>query len=58
MLRLKSIEKKLLKLKQLANNTNADLQTFKKNQTNTNNEFNNKINLTTSALNNLKDIVV
>lgn len=46
-----------LEAKQLANNTNTDLQTFKKNQTNTNNEFNNKINLTTSALNDLKNIV-
>ena len=46
-----------LEAKQLANNTNTDLQTFKKNQTNTNNEFNNKFNLTTSALNNLKNVV-
>lgn len=46
-----------LETKELANNTNTDLQTFKKNQTNTNNEFNNKINLTTSALNNLKNVV-
>lgn len=46
-----------LETKELANNTNTDLQTFKKNQTNTNNEFNNKINLTTSALNNLKNAV-
>jgi hypothetical protein len=61
-----------LETKELANNTNTDLQTFKKNQTNTNNElnkkiavttsalnneFNNKIDLTTSALNNLKNVV-
>lgn len=46
-----------LETKELANNTNTDLQTFKKNQTNTNNEFNNKIDLTTSALNKLKNAV-
>lgn len=46
-----------LETKELANNTNTDLQTFKKNQTNTNNGFNNKIDLTTSALNNLKNVV-
>lgn len=46
-----------LETKELANNTNTDLQAFKKNQTNTNNEFNNKIDLTTSALNKLKDAV-
>lgn len=46
-----------LETKELANNTNTDLQAFKKNQTNTNNEFNNKIDLTTSALNKLKDVV-
>ena len=46
-----------LETKELANNTNTDLQTFKKNQTNTNNEFNNKIDLTTSALNKLKNVV-
>lgn len=46
-----------LAAKQLANNTNTDLQTFKKNQTNTNNEINNKIELTTSALNKLKNAV-
>lgn len=46
-----------LETKELANNTNTDLQTFKKNQTNTNNEFKNKIDLTTSALNKLKDVV-
>lgn len=49
--------KETLEAKQLANNTNTDLQTFKKNQTNTNNEINTKINTTTSALNNLKNIV-
>lgn len=49
--------KETLATKELANNTNTDLQTFKKNQTNTNNEINNKINLTTSALNNLKNVV-
>lgn len=46
-----------LEAKQLANNTNADLQAFKENQTSTNNEFNNKIDLTTSALNGLKNVV-
>jgi len=46
-----------LEAKQLANNTNTDLQTFKKNQTNTNNEFNNKIDLTTRTLNELKKVV-
>lgn len=46
-----------LETKELANNTNTDLQAFKKNQTNTNTEFNNKINSTTSALNNLKNVV-
>lgn len=49
--------KETLEAKQLANNTNTDLQTFKKNQTNTNNEINTKINTTTSALNNLKNVV-
>lgn len=49
--------KEALAAKQLANNTSADLQTFKKNQTNTNNEFNKKIDLTTSALNELKNVV-
>ena len=49
--------KETLEAKQLANNTNTDLQTFKKNQTNTNNEINNKIDLTTSALNKLKNAV-
>lgn len=46
-----------LETKELANNTNTALQTFKKNQTDTNNEFNNKIDLTTSALNKLKNDV-
>jgi hypothetical protein len=46
-----------LETKELANNTNTDLQTFKKNQTNTNNEINNKIDSTTSALNKLKNVV-
>lgn len=49
--------KETLEVKELANNTNTDLQTFKNNQTNTNNEFNNKIDLTTSALNKLKNDV-
>lgn len=49
--------KQALEAKQLANNTNTELQTFKKNQTNTNNEINNKIDLTTSALNKLKNAV-
>lgn len=49
--------KETLEAKQLANNTNTDLQAFKKNQTNTNNEINNKITSTTSALNNLKNAV-
>jgi hypothetical protein len=47
--------KEALEAKQLANNTSSDLQAFKKNQTNTNNDFNNKIDLTTSALNKLKN---
>lgn len=46
-----------LETKELANNTNTDLQAFKKNQTNTNNDINNKINTTTSALNKLKNAV-
>lgn len=46
-----------LETKELANNTNTELQTFKKNQTNTNNEINNKIDSTTSALNQLKNVV-
>lgn len=49
--------KETLAAKELANNTNSDLQTFKKNQTNTNTEFNKKIDLTTSALNELKNVV-
>lgn len=47
--------KEALAAKELANNTNSDLQTFKTNQTNTNTELNNKIDLTTSALNKLKN---
>ena len=54
---LEAYRKEALEAKQLANNTNTDLQTFKKNQTNTNNEINNKINLTTSALDKLKNVV-
>lgn len=54
---IEEYRKETLEAKQLANNTNTDLQTFKKNQTNTNNEFNNKIGLTTSALNALKNVV-
>lgn len=54
---IEEYRKETLEAKQLANNTNTDLQAFKKNQTNTNNEINNKINLTTSALNNLKNVV-
>lgn len=49
--------KEALAAKELANNTNTDLQAFKKNQTNTNTEFNKKIDLTTSALNELKNVV-
>lgn len=49
--------KEALATKELANNTNSDLQAFKKNQTNTNSEFNKKIDLTTSALNKLKNDV-
>lgn len=49
--------KEALEAKQIANNTNTDLQAFKKNQTNTNNEINNKIDSTTSALNKLKNAV-
>ena len=49
--------KEALAAKELANNTNSDLQAFKKNQTNTNNDINNKITSTTSALNKLKDDV-
>lgn len=47
--------KEALAAKELANNTNSNLQEFKKNQTNTNTELNNKINLTTNALNKLKN---
>lgn len=46
-----------LAAKQLANNTSTALQTFKDNQTKTNTEINNKISLTTSALNKLKNDV-
>lgn len=49
--------KEALAAKELANNTNSNLQEFKKNQTNTNTELNNKINLTTNALNALKNDV-
>lgn len=49
--------KENLATKELANNTNSDLQEFKKNQTSTNTEFNKKIDLTTSALNELKKVV-
>lgn len=49
--------KEALAAKELANNTNSNLQAFKTNQTNTNTELNNKINLTTSALNELKNVV-
>lgn len=54
---IEEYRKEALEAKQLANNTNTDLQAFKKNQTNTNNEINNKINSTTSALNILKNAV-
>lgn len=54
---IEEYRKETLEAKQLANNTNTDFQTFKNNQTNTNNEFNKKIDLTTSALNNLKNVV-
>lgn len=54
---IEEYRKEALEAKQLANNTNTDLQAFKKNQTNTNNEINNKINSTTSALNTLKNAV-
>lgn len=54
---IEEYRKETLEAKQLANNTNTGLQEFKKNQTNTNNEINNKINSTTSALNKLKDAV-
>nr|UWI11603.1 MAG: hypothetical protein [Bacteriophage sp.] len=49
--------KEALATKELANNTNSDLQAFKQNQTKTNTEFNKKIDLTTSALNELKNVV-
>jgi hypothetical protein len=54
---IEEYRKETLEAKQLANNTNTDLQAFKKNQTNTNNEINNKIDSTTSALNKLKNAV-
>lgn len=54
---VEAYRKETLEAKQLANNTNADLQAFKKTQTGTNNEFTNKIDLTTSALNGLKNVV-
>lgn len=54
---VEAYRKETLEAKQLANNTNTDLQAFKENQANTNNEFNNKIDLTTSALNGLKNVV-
>lgn len=54
---IEEYRKETLEAKQLANNTNTDLQAFKQNQTNTNNEINNKINSTTSALNELKNVV-
>lgn len=54
---IEEYRKETLEAKQLATNTNTDLQAFKKNQTDTNNEFNNKIGLTTSALNALKNVV-
>lgn len=46
-----------LAAKQLANNTSTALQTFKENQSKTNTDINNKISSTTSALNNLKNVV-
>lgn len=46
-----------LETKELANNTSTALNTFKENQTNTNNNINNKIDTTTSALNKLKNSV-
>lgn len=54
---IEEYRKETLEAKQLANNTNADLQAFKKNQTDTNNAINNKIDSTTSALNKLKNAV-
>lgn len=43
--------KETLETKQLANNINTDLLAFKKNQTNTNNEINTKIDSTTNKIN-------
>ena len=40
---IEEYRKEALATKELANNTNSDLQAFKKNQTNTNTEFNKKI---------------
>ena len=54
---VEAYRKETLEVKQLANNTNTDLKAFKQNQTATNNEINNKINSTTSALNKLKNDV-
>lgn len=54
---VEAYRREALEAKQLANNTNTALEAFKENQTNTNNEFNNKIGLTTSALNELKTVV-
>lgn len=54
---VEAYRKETLEAKELANNTNADLQAFKKTQTSTNNGFTNKIDLTTSALNGLKNVV-
>lgn len=54
---IEEYRKETLEAKQLANATNTDLQAFKKNQTNTNNAINNKIDSTTSALNKLKNAV-
>lgn len=54
---VEAYRREALEAKQLANNTNTALGAFKENQTNTNNEFNNKIDLTTSALNELKTVV-
>ena len=54
---VEACRREALEAKQLANNTNTALDSFKENQTNTNNEFNNKIGLTTNALNELKTVV-
>lgn len=54
---VEAYRREALEAKQLANNTNTALEAFKENQTNTNNEFNNNIGLTTSALNELKTVV-